>query len=211
MVSPQHSEAPRFPVIARAGAKAGRNRETEMRKLFAIAGIAASLGAAALPANAGSKWSTYSRLSDSGHPMCGMQTLWNGAEFYVKYVDGEDRLMVSLYKAGWRFPNGGIEFPMHMQLYDQDTDRTMTIRWKDARGTMYQRNGRGSIVAYIDQKDTAQFLKMFGDADVMTINFDNGTEQPWVADMVGSRAAAQHFLVCKTNLDARASFQTQPY
>jgi hypothetical protein len=182
-------------------------------KLKTILATAAIALAAVIPAtaHAGSKWATYYRLSDSGHPMCEMQTLWNGAEFYIKYIDGEDRLMVSLYKAGWRFPNGGLELPMHMELYDQDTDRTMTIRWQDARGTMYQRNGRGSIFAFIDQKDTVQFLKMFGDADVMTLYFDAGTETPWVADMVGSRAAARDFLVCKTRLDARASVATQPY
>jgi hypothetical protein len=51
------------------------------------------------------------------------------------------------------------------------------------------------------------FLHEFGEANRMWVRFDAGTEQPWVADMVGSRKAAAMFKNCVASLPQ----PTQPF
>ena len=53
-------------------------------------------------------------------PLCGMRTQYGDvqASIYIKYVLGEKHLIAQVFKAGWRFPEKPIAFPVTLGFDD---------------------------------------------------------------------------------------------
>ena len=112
----------------------------------------------------------------------------------VKYILGEKTLTVLIFKTGWRFPaDQPVKFPLTLG-FDNAVFGQVT-----ARGTS-PRNMSPMIEFDIANELIGSFLKAFGDAQLLWIRFDEGTEKPWPAKMSGSRNAAKLFAGCVSNL-----------
>jgi hypothetical protein len=137
-------------------------------------------------------------------PLCGMKTVYTdvNASIMVKYILGENNLVVHIFKAGWRFPENAITFPITLGFDQEAWGHTTALGLNNPRaGPMVEFN--------IATEATGSFLKAFGEAELLWLRFDEGTEKPWPAKMYGSRNAASMFARCISNLIEANS--TQPY
>jgi hypothetical protein len=137
-------------------------------------------------------------------PLCGMKTVYGvvNASIIVKYILGDKNLIVHIFKAGWRFPEKAITFPITLGFNKEVWGHTTALGVDNPKA--------GPMVEfYVATEATDRFLKAFGEAEWMWIGFDEGSEKPWPAKMGGSRNAASMFGRCVTNLINANS--TQPY
>jgi hypothetical protein len=178
-----------------------------MKALIAAAALA--LAAAIQPAAATEVQSGYWKVFDTpgdadNKPLCGMSTSYAdvNASIMIKYVLGTDKLMLHVFKQGWRFPAQPVTFQITLG-FDQTAFGSTTAIGEN-------RAGVGPLVEfYVANKAIDNFLKAFSNADWLWINFDEGSEKLWTARMVGSRRAADLFAGCIRNLIGANS--TQPY
>ena len=116
------------------------------------------------------------------------------ASIMVKYILGEKTLTVLIFKTGWRFPaDQPVKFPLTLG-FDNAVFGQVTA------GGLSPRNMSPMIEFDIANELIGSFLKAFGDAQLLWIRFDEGTEKPWPAKMSGSRNAAKLFAGCVSNL-----------
>jgi hypothetical protein len=143
-------------------------------------------------------WSTFTTYANSRDPqfngaaVCGTQTAYgNGnAIVFVKYFHGRPGLAFQLFKPGWQ---GSYHIPMSIYL-----DRELAVS-AYAVGSDVS-SGMGMIEFTIDGNGSISFLQQFADADWMWIRFDAGNEGMWLANMRGSRDAANSFVSCIDNV-----------
>jgi hypothetical protein len=92
-----------------------------MRKTLLLTASILALGSAA---NAGEvttgRWTTYHMTTtDTGKPMCGMQSFWANSQgqrvggFFVKYVLGNANFTFQIAKTTWNFPQRLGAWPSH--------------------------------------------------------------------------------------------------
>jgi hypothetical protein len=137
--------------------------------------------------------------------LCGMRTGYADvrASIFVKYILGSENLTVHIFKEGWRFPaDKPIRFPITLGFDNEMFGQTT------ANG-IYDPGAGPMIEFHIANESIPHFLKDFGNARLLWIKFDKGTEQPWPAKMDGSRKAASMFGNCIVNLINANS--TEPY
>ncbi len=138
-------------------------------------------------------------------PLCGMKTEYADvqASIMVKYILGSDNFTIHIFKQGWRFPTDQpVNFPITLG-FDQEA-------WGQAKADGITQPSAGPMIEfYVPNKSISRFLKSFGDAQLLWIRFDEGSEKPWTAKMSGSRNAARLFGNCVVNLINANS--TQPY
>jgi hypothetical protein len=172
--------------------------------------VAATLLLTAATAQAGEVRSGYWTVFDTKgggklKPLCGMKTVYAdvNASIMVKYILGNDDLTIHIFKAGWRFPTDQpISFPITLG-FDQEA-------WGQATALGFKPPDASPMIEFsVPNKSIASFIKAFGDAQLLWIRFDEGTEKPWPAKMSGSRNAARLFAGCVSNLIEANS--TQPY
>jgi hypothetical protein len=152
-------------------------------------------------------WTVFDTKGDGrlNKPLCGMKTVYAdvNASIMIKYILGEKTLTVHIFKAGWHFPTDQpVKFPITLG-FDSDTFGQVIA------GGMSPPNVSPMIEFDIATNSISNFLKAFGDAQLLWIRFDEGTEKPWPAKMSGSRNAARLFAGCISNLIEANS--TQPY
>jgi hypothetical protein len=152
-------------------------------------------------------WTVFDTKGDGklNKPLCGMKTEYADvqASIMVKYILGEKTLTVHIFKTGWRFPSDQpVKFPLTLG-FDNAVFGQVT-----AAG-LSPHNMSPMIEFDIANESIGSFLKAFGDAQLLWIRFDEGTEKPWPAKMSGSRHAAKLFAGCVSNLIEANS--TQPY
>lgn len=178
--------------------------------VLALAAVAVS----AKPAAAGVRpfaregaWTAITGISEDGKPMCGMYVLDRTADrtVYFKNWQGNPYITMQVFKTSWRIPKG-TEIKVRL-LFDGKFFSEGT-----AIGRPMENNARndGKSLVEIDIKDRdlmQRFASEFAEADKMVIDFPEGNEAPWEADMTGSRTIGNHFWNCVRNL--RPS--TQPY
>jgi hypothetical protein len=172
-----------------------------VKKLFITAALVLSLTTTAhayQQVRSGS-WTTYKRLSDTGVPTCGTYVSGSDRDFYIKYqpID-EGAIHFQMFKSTWRFGEGN-EVPLVIGF-----DKNEMIK---ATARTYRHNNTSLVEFELSGQLATDFLHEFGEADRMWIRFDAGNEQPWVADMRGSRNAAKMLVGCIAELPKA----TQPF
>jgi len=182
---------------------------TPLRSLI----TAIALASAVVSANAGSYftikrsgfWTTYYDVSTAGRPMVGMSVDAHGAGFHVKYFN-DQRLYVQLMKNNWQFPKDGVAVPFRIAF--DNSERTYPA---SGQARMDRDTGMAVVEASMDDpKMAGVFVADIMNANTMTVTFEQGDEEPWVADMTGSRDAGRAFLKATIALDKIAK-PTQPY
>lgn len=175
-----------------------------MKKYLTTAALAllmtTSANAAMKEIRSGS-WTAYGGLSNSGTPTCGMTVTGGGRDFHIKYqpVGEGNAIFFQMFKRTWRF-GAGNEVPLVLGF-----DKNEMLK---ATATTFNVKDAGSSVEFfIRDKLIGDFLQEFGEADKMWIRFDAGNEEPWIADMVGSRNAMQMFKGCVSKMEK----PTQPF
>jgi hypothetical protein len=143
---------------------------------------------------------SYNASNRSGSPMCVMAAKYdwvngtNGA-VYLKWTEVGARWQV--WRSDWRMPYGSM-VPMSVTFIDLAPDapppQTITASAKAS-------NDHRLISFDINKDDLVPFLKVFGDAEKMTISFPQSDTQ-WTLMMDGSRNAAATFQQCITKLAA---------
>ena len=111
---------------------------------------------------------------------------------------------MQVFKDTWRIPEG------KEVAIDLGFDRTGFGSITKAYGGMLKwPGGQMGMVSFkiVDEATLAGFIDAFREADKMWLTFPNGSEQPWVADMEGSRDVANAFLRCIKN----TPLPSQPY
>jgi len=186
-----------------------------MRKTLLLTASILALGSAA---NAGEvttgRWTTYHMMTtDTGKPMCGMQSFWANSQgqrvggFFVKYVLGNANFTFQIAKTTWNFPRGDQSVNVPMTIgFDKNPAWTVT-----AHGYNMQVEGKyyPTVEWYMTPQKIEDFLGDFGNANAMWFKFEQGTEAPWVAQMEGSRTSAKYFRYCVSEMTKR--YGSQPY
>jgi hypothetical protein len=111
-----------------------------------------------------------------------------------------------VYKTSWSFPDGeDVPGPLVLGV-----DKNPLIN-ATASGYYTDEAMRVPMLHFTIGKEMAlDFLNEFGNANAMWLRFEQGNEQPWIADMRGSHNAAHVFLNCINEVDNRPA-PTQPY
>jgi len=170
-----------------------------MRKLLtAVALLAAMMpsahagGDTYTTARAG-HWEAFQGTSDGGQSMCGMLTVINfnsGATggMHVKYFAGNQHTTIQLMKSTWRMPTNAVNVPVVIGV-DKE------VLW-EAEALGYAGKLMPIVEFYIKTDKFADFIEQFGAAAKFWIRFSQGSEQPWVLDMTGSRTVSKAFTNC---------------
>jgi hypothetical protein len=140
-----------------------------------------------IPFFKGKYWETYGVSSNSeGVPMCGMQATGEARSFFVKWTP-TNGLIVQAWKMSWRLEEGS-EVPLALEFVDnQNSNNSKTISTDAGRGVP-STNGHGSSVFMtVRDEDMMELLRVFGEADAMTVRFPAGDEPAWEGKMEGSR------------------------
>jgi hypothetical protein len=181
----------------------------KLKTLATTALTALSIATAADAANQrvlyrGPAWETLILETNDTHvPMCSMHVHGSDRNMYVKYVaDGDGKLFIQLFKTSWRFPKDGVTLPLVLGF-----DKNPMVNVEEASG--FSDGTVNGVTFYVKGDLAAGFLHEFGEANEMFVQFKAGNEQPWVANMNGSRAAMQAFSSCVTAIDQNKP--TQPY
>lgn len=138
-------------------------------------------------------WTAYKGLSNTGTPTCGIRASGHGMDIHLKYQpDADGDIAVQMFKNTWSFASD-IEVPLSVG-FDKNVMLTATAHTKSG-------DSAGSFVEFgISGDRVADFLHEFGEADRMWIRFETGNEEPWEANMAGSRNAAAMFAGCIASL-----------
>ena len=174
-----------------------------MKRLIAAAALmllttAAHAGQASkmIPFYKGKFWLTYGMSSNNdGVPMCGMQTTGSDRLFYIKWIP-TNGMIVQAWKQNWRLPEGS-EVPFKLDFVDNaNADNNRTITAEAALGTPSDAGRGSSVFMTIEDGEMGELLRVFAEADKMTLRFPAGDEPAWDAKMEGSRKAAEAFRGC---------------
>jgi hypothetical protein len=174
-----------------------------VKKYLATAAIALLMTTAAhaMKEIRSGSWTAYGGLSHSGTPTCGMTVTGGGRDFHIKYqpVGDGNAIYFQMFKNTWRFSEGN-EVPLVLGF-----DKNEMLK---ATGTTFSTKNSGSSVEFFIRGELiGDFLREFGEATKMWIKFEAGNEEPWIADMVGSRNAMQMFKGCVSKTEK----PTQPF
>jgi hypothetical protein len=148
------------------------------------------------------KWASFKGRTADRREMCGIRTEWKSKSLLVKLFNGNGYLTVQIFKDTWSFPD---TMPVPVTIsFDRDP---WTIKGKGI-GT-YSKPDNLPMVEFIIEgsQQSAEFLGRLGLSNEMWVRFDEGNEQPWIADLVGSRPAVDSFMACVRALPE----VTQPY
>ena len=159
----------------------------------------------------GKYWLTYGMSSNSdGVPMCGMQTTGSDRLFYIKWTP-TNGMLVQAWKLSWHLPPKGTDVPFKVEFVDnENSDNNRTITAEGAFGVQSDVGKGSSVFMTIADDDMRELLRVFGEADRMTLHFPGGDEPSWDAKMEGSRKAAAEFAQCVNMIKEVRSSQTQP-
>ena len=162
----------------------------------------------------GTYWQTFGMASnDDGQPMCGMRTGGDVTRLYIKWTP-QNGMKVQVWKSNWRLAEG-TEVPFVLGFFDGAKPGDNITLSTDGGLAEPTEGGIGtSVFMTVSNENMAKLLKVFGDADRMTVNFPQGDEPQWNAKMEGSRKAADEFMHCmyvvQQNIPTSPVKPTQP-
>ena len=136
------------------------------------------------------QWTTFA----FGPGLCGVRTdLTDGqsnAQLMVKFERGGQGLFVQAFKNTWDFNDQHMK-KIHARFTFDSAQYNMV-------GTaVTAMNGADAKVEFqIANHATAEFLELFSDGAILTIDWLHGNEPRWAASLDGSRHAGQVFSAC---------------
>ena len=146
-------------------------------------------------------WTNFSGYGESG-PVCGMNVQSHDRAIYIKYFGDKDILAVQFFKTTWRIPEGT---KITVELgFDKNSWGTN----ENAYGSTLEKGGMGEIYTEINSDSFADFLEQVAAANTMWVQFPDGNEDRWNANMEGSRNSVNSFLKC---IEVMKKVTTQPY
>ena len=150
-------------------------------------------------------WKTFGMSSNNdGDTMCGMQAGDYNSRVYFKWT--KYGMTVQVWKANWRLAKD-TKVPFKLEFFDNAKPDQSSIITVEAG--LAKPEGIGtSVFMDVDASDEASLMKVFGDADNLTISFPQGDEPAWHARMDGSRKAAKQFMDC---IDATQQIQAMSH
>jgi hypothetical protein len=190
-----------------------KTEQTRRLAMVAVAALAlsAAIAVSGKPAIAGDfyrsgYWTAYYEpKSNAGNAVCGMKTgSANDMSIHIKWFAGEKGITIQTFKGNWRIPKGQ-KVKVNVG-FDKTQVGTATATGDMIYGSNYQ-IGLLSFTIDTSLEDIKEFLDEFMAANKMWIEFPNGNEKPWFADMTGSRDAATAFFKCVKVVPV----PTQPY
>jgi hypothetical protein len=159
----------------------------------------------------GGYWETFGIANNNdGQSMCGMQANFNNVgRLYVKWTS-QNGMWLQVWKPSWRVAKG-IDVPFQLEFFDDAKPGDSYTITAAAGLAVPSEGGLGSSVNMtVKKQDRADLLKVFGDADMLTVNFPQGDEPQWSTKMDGSRKAANEFMRCIYIVQQAARASTQP-
>ena len=109
---------------------------------------------------------------------------------FVKYQRGGDGLFVQLSKNTWEFERGQRP-DIRANLKFDSVDHFVTGK------AFSRRDNRDAYIEFqVKPEYTADFLELFSEANMLTVNWPDGNEPDWNASMQGSRDVAASFTEC---------------
>jgi hypothetical protein len=151
-------------------------------------------------------WRTYAMAANDGQPLCGMEINGQDRSMFVK-VQLDGVLEVQLWKNTWRFPDDGVDVQLVVGF---DKNEMVDATGRGVNKTTDNRS-QGQIFFWLKDDVADGFLHEFGEADKMFVRFTQGNEQPWIANMKGSRDAANAFRNYLAAMRKNFTPPTQPY
>ena len=141
-------------------------------------------------------------VGSEGNPLCGMMvhSRDNARSLMIKY-QASGGVFVQAFKTSWRF-KPGINVNVWVR-FDSDTPL-------EAVGhTELTQAGQPMLAVSVKQGKEIAFMREVAAAKKFYIGFPDGDEEPWVADMTGSRETAQALARCAAYIDGKGA-PTQP-
>ena len=129
-----------------------------------------------------------------GPGLCGVRTdLTDGqsnAQLMVKFERGGQGLFVQAFKNTWDFDDQHMKKIHARFTFD-------TAQYNMVGTAVAAMNGADAKVEFqIAPSATAEFLELFSDGALFTIDWKHGNEPRWAASLDGSRHAGQVFSAC---------------
>lgn len=175
-----------------------------MRKIF-LAGIAAmAIGSVHAEPNdiritaQNGYWSNATGYSEANRPMCSMQETGDNRYLFVKWFDGDDHLSIHIMKNSWKIPSG--------------TRMNVSIQIDHAAPFIANAIGDKDLIQFtIRGDDLKNFLDEIRFGNSMTINFIDGNEGAWSANLLGGNQAVINLMKCIAEIKSWREQTTQPY
>jgi hypothetical protein len=143
-------------------------------------------------------WTMYAGKSLQGSPFCGLSTFFRGdgksatGSVHINFIKGY-RIYMQIFKSTWSgFPEGrAVKASFFFDDYR-------------ANGTGYThpgKDGNPDMVEFtVAPNFSGTFMGQFADAKNLKIQFHEGNEPIWNANLSGSRETSKAFLACVENL-----------
>lgn len=147
-------------------------------------------------------WTSYMASNKDKGPICGMrvENANNSQAIHIKWFQNQRKIYIQAFKTTWKIPN---DTDVHVEVgFDDDL-------FGDTTAVGYRDKKFSYVEFHIDDAEiTKAFMGQFQEANKMWLKFPDGNEEPWVADMKGSREISVSFMNCIAGLAKR---DTQPY
>jgi hypothetical protein len=137
-----------------------------------------------------------------GRPLCGMMinSRSNERSLMIKY-QADGGVFIQVFKTSWRF-KPDIKVNVWIRFDDgAPRDGIATTEVTDS--------GNPLLGVRIKPGAEADFLHEVAESNKLTIGFPDGDEEPWVANMTGSREIALTLSKCAAHIDGKGA-ATQP-
>jgi hypothetical protein len=174
-----------------------------MRLIFALAAAVLSLGTArasdiTVLGTFGS-WQAFGGLAEDGKRVCGLSESGNdGRSFQIKYFDGNESLVIQVFKFVWSIPKG--------------TAIAATVQFGKFSPWQVPARGYGNFMEfYVPMTQLPQFTLEFRAADKFNLTFLTGNEGAWTGLLTGSGAAMDRMYRCLNDMRGNGTATTQPF
>jgi hypothetical protein len=141
-------------------------------------------------------------VGSEGNPLCGMMVTSrdNARNLMIKY-QSDGGVFLQALKSSWRFkPDINVNVWVR---FDNDAPLEAVGRTELTQG------GQPMLAVNVKAGKEAAFLREVAESKKFYIGFPDGDEEPWVADMTGSRATALAMIRCAAYIDGKGA-PTQP-
>ncbi|WP_298214421.1 hypothetical protein [Acidocella sp.] len=150
-------------------------------------------------------WEVGTGTDSQGNSYCSLQENSSdqsyGLVLAIYPLGNSPSFELHLFKSDWSIP-ANADVPTKFLFSNGDS-------WS-ANGSAASDNGQ--VVDYtIGIKDMKDFVNDFAQSNSMDIQFINGTEPEWTADLTGTSRASQDLLDCTQSLIDNNGGSTQPY
>lgn len=152
-------------------------------------------------------WNAFGGVGNQGLPTCGVDSINTalGQHFIIQYNAGDNAVLMRVHRLSWRVPTNAV---VRVRLVvDGAAWNAEAIPAQNATAI----NGRFENTGLrwtVSGETLREFSAAFRRGSVMTIQFPEGNEAPWVFDLRGTNAVMNAFLGC---LQTLMPSSTQPH